>query len=104
MKWNKLTPEIIQEALKLKNKGWSFFQLAKRYSCDHTSLIYRFKKLGFNYMKYGKKEKVKTFIKKSKTYIKKIEQKPVKKYADYLKEKKEKENPDPIEKAKLSTK
>src|SRR3990167_3640159 len=38
--------EKLQEMLKLRKSGWSYHTLAKKYGCDHSSIIYQCQKNG----------------------------------------------------------
>ncbi len=38
----------LQEMLFLQSQGWSYLKLAKRFNCDHTSILYQVKKHGSN--------------------------------------------------------
>ncbi len=48
-------PEKIKEMVKLRNSGWSWLKLAKKYECDHTSLIYQYRR--YYETRTGKKRK-----------------------------------------------
>jgi hypothetical protein len=37
-------PEKVEEMVRLRDAGWSWPRLATKYNCDHTSLIYQFRK------------------------------------------------------------
>src|SRR3990167_10071097 len=41
-----LDEEKLQEMFKLRKGGWSYNALAKKYRCDHTSIIYQCQKNG----------------------------------------------------------
>ena len=36
--------KLLKEMLELRSAGWSYLKLAKKYNCDHTSILYQCKK------------------------------------------------------------
>lgn len=43
------TQETINDIISLREKGWTYPKIAKKYNCDHTSIIYQIQK----YLKKG---------------------------------------------------
>jgi len=91
----KLQPEQIKEAVELKNKSWSFQQIANRYAVNYSTIIHHFRRLGItDYPRCHRGPKKQS----GRELYRKL--KPVKQYRDYLNEQEKRENPDPIERAK----
>lgn len=38
--------KLLEEMLLLREDGWSFLKLGRKYECDHTSILYQCKKFG----------------------------------------------------------
>lgn len=43
-KTHKFNSQKVATMVRLKNDGWSYMELAKRYKCHHSSIIYQYQK------------------------------------------------------------
>ena len=80
--FTKIKPSDIDNMLKLKNDGWSFSKIGRKYKLHHTTVMHHLKRLGRNYFKNKRGAKVGTGIKKQK-YYKKLVLEPKNTYKDY---------------------